>query len=119
MHQVYRLSDDIIYEMHQLALKDGNISKHVVDLVWNGLKSDTPHIKIFKSHFDDSEYVKISISVNPEIIGGNWSSIKTKDVVTVFEWVQINRTVLMDIWNTRTGSEVKANQLLSRLTKLI
>ncbi len=91
-------NENDLYEMANVSTKRTNLSKEI--WISSKMGSHSARIKVSNSNkkFDMSDNFSVSISEEPKVIAGV-SKLKSEELNKVFDWVKLNNTVLMKLWN--------------------
>ena len=93
--------NDFLFEM-------ANYGTNVTGLpmmIWVGPKgkaSHAPRIKVQRNHkqtMDSGNLFSVSISDKPRVGAGTQGDISNDELIRLFNWIRINREVLLRLWN--------------------
>jgi len=89
--------ENSLWEMANIEKKVTGLSVNIYISEKNS--SHGPRIKLSKE--GHNFLCSITISNNPKVIGD--CKIKQKELNKIFEWIKINKNVLLDLWNMKIG----------------
>lgn len=70
--------------------------------------------RTYRSNFYPGDTFSVLISTKPKIVAGDQGEITNEDVKSVYDWVMLNREILLQYWN----HNMSTNDLIDKLKKV-
>ena len=88
-------------------------------VIYISTKFEVPHgprLKVCKKHGDKfiGDTFSVTISDEPKIIGKIGKEITSDDIISVFNFIKINQSIMLDYWNL----EIDTADLITNMKKL-
>ena len=99
-----------IFEMSNLSPRKTGLKK----IIWISVKGNAKHgprIKVYKNNSGKGENFSVTIGDTPSTIGDVF--IKSKDLNDIFEFIKINKDVLLKHWNNTIFADEAIDAIIS------